>query len=225
MSEPQISVVIPVFNGAPFIRRAIESVRAQTHGVAEILVVDDGSVDGTGEALDAVAGLVRLGDGRNRGQAAALNLGVAGSRGALLAFLDADDVWMPDKLARQVRALAEDPTLEAVFGQVRERVSVPDPRLARRNGRVIAAQLPSALLIRREAFARVGPFDEEMRIGAPVDWYARALLGGLRARLLPEVVYERHIHGDNIGLRVPGTTEAYFAVVGRQLRRQRGLAR
>jgi hypothetical protein len=112
-----------------------------------------------------------------------------------------------------------------VFGQVRERVSVPNPSLARRNGRVMAAQLPSALLIRREAFARVGPFDEEMRIGAPVDWYARALSAGLSVRLLAEVLYERHIHGGNIGLRVPGATEAYLAVVGRHLRRQRGFVR
>ncbi|HEY4187786.1 MAG TPA: glycosyltransferase [Polyangia bacterium] len=221
MTEAAISVVIPVFNGAPFIRRAIESVRAQTLPAAELLVVDDGSTDGTAAVLDAIDGVTRLGDGRNRGQSAALNLGVAESRHRLVAFLDADDVWMPDKLAHQVAVLAEAPDLEAVFGHVRERVDVRQSRLRFRDGRVLAARLPSALLIRREAWARIGPFDETLRIGAPVDWYARASAAGLRERLLPDVVYERHIHGANLGFSADAA-EAYFAVVRRQVRRLRG---
>jgi glycosyltransferase involved in cell wall biosynthesis len=171
--------------------------------------------------LREIDGLVCLGDGRNRGQAAALNLGVAQSRRGLIAFLDADDVWMPDKLERQVAVLAEDPEIEAVFGHVRERVDVADRRFLPRDGRVLPARLPSALLIRREAWARVGRFDESLRIGAPVEWYARARAGGLRERLLPDVVYERHIHGGNLGLS-PGAAAAYFAVVRRQLRRPPG---
>jgi glycosyltransferase involved in cell wall biosynthesis len=222
VTGPEISVVIPVRDGAPFIRRAIESVRAQTLPAAELLIVDDGSTDGTAALLREIGGLVCLGDGRNRGQAAALNLGVAQSRRGLIAFLDADDVWMSDKLERQSAALEEDPGVEAVFGHVRERVDVADPRLRPRDGRVLPARLPSALLIRREAWARVGPFDETLRIGAPVEWYARARASGLRERLLPGVVYERHIHGGNLGLS-PGAAAAYFAVVRRQLRRPWGL--
>ena len=218
MARHKISVVIPVFNGAPFVLRAIASVTAQSLPAAELLVVDDGSTDGTVVVLREIDGLIRLGDDRNRGQAAALNRGVAASRGELIAFLDADDVWMPDKLERQAAALDGDPHLEAVFGHARERVDISDPRLVPRDGRVLPARLPSALLIRRHAFERVGPFDETLRIGAPVDWYARAQTCGLRERLLPDVVYERHIHGGNLGLS-PGAAGAYFAVVRRQLRR------
>jgi glycosyltransferase involved in cell wall biosynthesis len=221
VTEPAISVVIPVRNGAPFIRRAIESVRAQTLPAAELLIVDDGSTDGTNAVLDELGGLRRLGDGQNRGQAAALNLGVAESRHGLLAFLDADDVWMPDKLARQVAVLSGAPNLEAVFGHVRERVDLSEPRLLARDGRVLPARLPSALLIRREAWARVGPFDESLRIGAPVDWYARARGGLLREHLLAEIVYERHIHGGNLGFSADAAG-AYFAVVRRQVQRLRG---
>jgi glycosyltransferase involved in cell wall biosynthesis len=221
VTRPGISVVIPVHNGASFIRRAIESVRAQTLQAAQLLIVDDGSTDGTAAVLREMDGLVCLGDARNRGQAAALNLGVAQSDRGLLAFLDADDVWTPDKLERQSAVLAADPEIEAVFGHVRERVDVADRRFLSREGRVLPARLPSALLIRRQAWSRVGPFDERLRIGAPVEWYARASAGGLRERLLPDVVYERHIHGGNLGLS-PGAAAAYFAVVRRQLGRPSG---
>jgi glycosyltransferase involved in cell wall biosynthesis len=220
VTKPPISVVIAVRDGARFIRRAIDSARAQTLAPAELLIVDDGSTDGTSAVLDEIEGLRRLGDGRNRGQSAALNMGVAESRQGLIAFLDADDVWMPDKLARQVAVLEAAPDLEAVFGHARERVDVPDPRFLSRDGRVLPARLPSALLIRRAAWARVGPLDETLRIGAPVDWYARARARGLREHLLADVVYERHIHGANLGLSA-GAAEAYFTVVRRQVRRLR----
>ena len=110
-----VSVIIPVHNGAPYIREAIESVMSQALPAAEIIVVDDGSTDETSGILSAMEN-VRYVRQEKSGQAIARNRGFAESTGDLIAFLDADDVWMPEKLALQVAALDSDPPFDCVFG-------------------------------------------------------------------------------------------------------------
>src|SRR6266481_4406279 len=105
-----VSVIIPVFNGAARVGRAIESVFAQRYdGAVEIVVVDDGSTDGTRAALAQYGGRIIVVADENRGAAAARNAAVRASRGEYIALLDDDDVWLPDKLARTVAALERDP--------------------------------------------------------------------------------------------------------------------
>ena len=103
-----VSVVIPVYNAARFLADAIRSVQAQRHPRIEIIVVDDGSTDGSGEVARSFAG-VRCLRQANGGIAAARNAGVHEARGNLLAFLDADDLWTPGKLALQLDVLRADP--------------------------------------------------------------------------------------------------------------------
>src|SRR5690606_2092587 len=109
-SHDGISVIIPAFNAAPFLKWTLDSVRAQTHPATEIVVVDDGSTDGT---VDLVCSFgddrVRVISQINAGQAAARNRGIREATQPYLAFLDADDLWHPDKLRYQMRALHEHP--------------------------------------------------------------------------------------------------------------------
>src|SRR5262245_42603459 len=95
---PRFSAVIPCYNGLPYITRAIESVLHQDYAAHEILVVDDGSTDGTSEALKQYAGRIKVIRIRNSGAAAARNAAIAEATGDYLAFLDSDDVWFRDKL-------------------------------------------------------------------------------------------------------------------------------
>lgn len=221
-STPSIGVVVAVYNGAPLVGDAIQSVLRQTRPPHEVCVVDDGSTDGTSGVVAGFAGVRCLRLERNGGQAAALNLGVASTSAGLIAFLDADDVWEPDKLDRQCRALDENPAIDVVYGLMREQVAGGVRRLPTARGGVVRpAHLPSAMLIRRDAFAKVGGFDARFRLGSVVDWYARAREAGLVEHVVPAVVYQRRIHGNNVGLTEARHRGDYLRVIKAALDRRR----
>ena len=103
-----VSVVIPAFNAQRFVRDAVDSVLAQTHPSVECIVVDDGSLDSTAEVVRGYGSDVRLIQQENRGVAAARNRGAAEANGELLAFLDADDLWVSTLLERQLPLVRDD---------------------------------------------------------------------------------------------------------------------
>ena len=108
---PLVSVIIPTYNRAALVAEALASVKAQTFRDFEIVVVDDGGTDGTWEALSAGQEIRVLRHPRRRGVSAARNTGINAARGQWLAFLDSDDLWLPDKLARQMAYLTTRPSL------------------------------------------------------------------------------------------------------------------
>jgi len=202
MQSSLISVVIPTFDREPrMLGAAIESVLAQDVPSLEIVVVDDGSANSAAQFVERYGERVRFHEKDNGGISSAKNAGVALSRGDLLSFLDSDDLWEPDKLVRQVEALRFDPELEAVFGQGEQFYDVEvDDAFKRRHPikeRIVDAWLSSAMLIRREAFDRVGNFEEDRSISPEIDWFLRAKEAGLRVAMLPHVVYRRRIHTTN----------------------------
>jgi len=222
--QATVSAVMAVYNGEATVAEAIASMLAQTLPPLEIIVVDDGSDDGTPAILDGlVAGnacVRRVRQDPNAGQAAALNRGIAQAQGSYLAFLDADDIWMPDKLECQLALLAADPDLDVVYGLARQRwVRQGDMGQA---GSAVPAYLPGAMLIRRPAFDRVGPFDTQYHLGSVVDWYARSVEAKLRSALLQQVVYERRIHGRNLGIVAADKRTDYLSVIKAALDRRRG---
>lgn len=220
-----VSVVIPVYNGERYLDAAIQSAIAQTEPPDEVLVVDDGSTDGSAAVASGFGAAVHCLSQPHAGLSAALNRGIERARGAFLAFLDADDLWVEDKLARQLDALAGDPALDAVFGHVEQFVSPEVPPAARpalpEGARLAPGYLAGALFIRAEAFRRVGPFDPRWQIGNFVDWYLRAQETGLRDRMLPDVVLRRRLHTDNLGIRERGQRHAYARILKAALDRRR----
>jgi glycosyltransferase involved in cell wall biosynthesis len=218
-----VSVVIPAWNGALHIGAALTSVLAQAYHPIETIVVDDGSTDGTVEAARRVArDRCRIMRQPHRGAAAARNLGVAGSRGALLAFLDADDEWMPDKLDLQVPTLLGDSTLDMVFGHY---VTIHDGRAAAIAGDARPGYALGTMLIRRERFLEVGPLSTEWRVGEFIDWYARADEAGLRHVMLPAVVLARRVHDANLTGREREARVDYASIVAAAARRRALLRR
>lgn len=124
MRTPAVSVIIIVFNGAAFLQEAIDSVLAQTFDDYELLIVDDGSTDDTAAIAEQAAGrrpdriaVLRHPAGENRGMSTTRNLGIAHAKGEFIAFLDADDVWLPEKLAGQVEVMRRNPTAGLVYGK------------------------------------------------------------------------------------------------------------
>jgi glycosyltransferase involved in cell wall biosynthesis len=180
---PKVSVVVTCYNYAKYLPGCIESVLRQTWQDFEIIVVNDGSKDNTDEVIAPY-----LDDGRinyikqeNAGQAHAKNTGIRNARGELIAFLDADDLWLPDKLERQI-PLFDDPLIGMVYSTCsyiddsgREIMfSHESPHLAPRAGKVtdflfIDNFIPfSSSVVRRECLECVGVFNESIRMG--IDW-------------------------------------------------------
>lgn len=217
LASPRISVVIPAYNAERHLAAAVASVRAQTLPVAEVIVVDDGSSDATASVAEGLG--VRLVRQPNGGAAAARNAGVRVATGNQIAFLDADDVWKPNKLAEQWALLAAAPYPELVFGDM-EQVAFP-------TGTVLSRQAGihfSALLARRSVFEIVGEFDPLLRVGDLLDWYARARESGLQTAMTGTVVAERRIHGENMMLRQPEGTQSYLKALKASLDRRRKAA-
>ena len=197
----KVSVVIPVYNTERYVAASIESVLAQSRPADEIIVVDDGSTDLTPEILHGFGARIIVLRQAQSGPAVALNAGIARATGDLLAFQDADDLWSANKLQLQCELLSREPDVEAVFGMVRQFVS---PDFGGGEGLEDHEQPgfhKAAMLIRRPAFDRIGPFDGTLRHIEFVDWYGRATVQGLRSRMLPEVLVLRRIHADNNGRR------------------------
>lgn len=201
MSHP-ISVIIPVYNGERFLREALTSVAEQTVGVAEIVVVDDGSTDGSAAIAESFPGVTLIRQD-NRGVSAARNSGLVAISGSLVAFLDADDVWLPAKLGRQIETLDEGVGLVTTLHRhlVEPGVDVPPwmQRVIARDGE--SGGIPSTWLVRREAFQQVGLFDEAMRFGEDLDWLARASDAGVTVVSLNEQLVFRRVHGSNLTLQ------------------------
>src|SRR3989441_12309052 len=117
VEPPYVSVVIPVYNGERYLADAIQSVRDQTYQNFEVIVVDDGSTDGSAEVAQSFGEAIRYVHQANGGVCKARNTGMAVARGGYLAFLDQDDLWLPDKLATQVAYLDSHPEVGAVYCQ------------------------------------------------------------------------------------------------------------
>jgi glycosyltransferase involved in cell wall biosynthesis len=177
---PAVSVVIPSYNYARYLPAAIESVLAQTFRDFEIIVVDDGSTDDTPQAVRAFDGVIRYIRQTNQGVSRARNLGISQSRGHYVAFLDADDEWLPEKLEWQIAALRDAPTSQACFvtslvvdesGKIiveqRARQPVEHSEELVRFGNIVHGS-SSSVMCARSLLESVGGFDA--RLSDCADW-------------------------------------------------------
>jgi len=189
---PIVSVIVPSFNRARLLPRAVASALSQTVTDIEVVIVDDASMDDTVQVVQAMADsrvrYVRL--PAHQGEAAATNVGMAHAQGACVAFLDSDDVWYPTKLARQLEALDGSPDTIAVFTDVVEQS--PAGRQQRRK----LFDPPRAYgvtsgLFRRSVLADVGPLDESLPLCWDDDLGLRLLRRG-RTHQIDEILMIRH---------------------------------
>jgi glycosyltransferase involved in cell wall biosynthesis len=197
-----ISVIIPAHNAAKFLSQAIESVLAQRDVVVEeIWVIDDGSDDDTAAIASRYGSVVHCHSQPRSGAAAARNAGARLARTQWIAFLDADDVWLPEKLSEQWALLAQAPNGLACVGYWENFLCQSlDSQMVKRLRFPLGVQsvpMATTLLISKGCFNETGGFDESLMFGEFVDWLVRACSQGVEFLCVPSLVAKRRVHGAN----------------------------
>jgi glycosyltransferase involved in cell wall biosynthesis len=204
VTDPEVSVILAVYNGERFLRDALESICAQDFDSYEVVVVDDGSTDGTEHIAHDFP--VRYRNQPNAGSSVARNMGLAMARGRLVAFLDHDDVVPPSKLRVQVEHLRAHADVDCVLGR-QEWLFEDDtdpPELGRDPvfGDLGGIALGSAM-IRRDVLEDVGGFDPSYHYAEDRDLFVRLREHGASIVVLPDVVLYRRLHEANKTLSPP----------------------
>ena len=228
-SNPLVSIIIPVFNGERYLEETIESAISQTYPATEIILVDDGSIDRTRQISDRFANNVTCMYQSNQGTAAARNAGIVMANGDYFTFLDADDLWLPEKLGLQMTVMLEARELDLVSCYMKQFVS-PDLTKEERVSVLIPQDdsqgfLPTTIVVKRSSFKRVGLFDVKWTVGEFVDWHLRAREIGLISRTIPQVLAKRRIHTTNKGIRLRAHNSERAQILKASLDRRRQVRR
>lgn len=180
---PRVSVIIPTYNRASLLPRALESVFNQTFRDFELIVVDDGSTDATPDVLKRFNGKIKYIRQENQGTAAARNRGIQESQGEYIAFLDSDDYWVPEKLEEQVKVLDAHKNIGIVYARMPiinekgERVGTKPAGVSGKNFKELIeywGDLPnSTVMTRRECFDKAGLFDTSLETMQDIDMWLR----------------------------------------------------
>jgi glycosyltransferase involved in cell wall biosynthesis len=226
VTAPVVSCIIPVLDGERYLGAALRSVLGQTFGAVEVIVADDGSTDGTREVAGGFGPRVRYLHQANAGHGAARNFGLSAARGVFVAFLDADDLWHEDKLARQMGRFAGRPELGISVTHVQNFWSPdappPDGGIDPRVMEAVPGYLATTLLARRRVFETVGLFDPALRHGNDTAWFLRAAEHGVAMELLPDVLVFRRLHAGNRSRRLAESSRReYLRILKASLDRRR----
>lgn len=213
-ADNSVSVIIPVHNGERFLGMAIDSVLRQSNPATEIIVVDDGSTDGSAKIAQAYTTSVKYIFQEKRGAAQARNTGVMAANQNFISFLDADDLWLPNKLEQQLITSRENPGTNAVFGLIKqfkdgsaESISADEVDMAQ------PGYLPSTLFISKKDFLHVGLFETTWELGEFIAWFARAQDLGIKSAMVPHIVALRRIHDQNQGVLKKDRRSDYALIV------------
>ena len=200
---PRVSVLIPVYNCEAYIGAAIESVTRQSFTDWELIVVDDGSTDGSAREAGAFPG-ARVYRRPHNGISAARNYALEQAQGELIAFLDADDLWEQDKLERQVSYMDRHPGCEIVFCRYRNFTEIPKEQLTPQQKLLMNIEIDAYLtgaLIRKDLFSRYGLFDTSYPHSEDTEMTARLRVAGVdMTHRLDRYLYLRRVHDGNITL-------------------------
>lgn len=225
----KISALCVVYNGERYIAAALESVLEQSRPVDEIIVVDDGSTDGTAEIVKRFHPRVGYHRIEHAGISRARQVAIEASSGDLLAFIDADDLWVQEKTEWQFNLLNERHELDVVYGKLRNFISPDMPEteanLIRANLEPMAGLGATAAMFRRELFDRVPYHVTNWQVGEFIDWCMRARAAGAVMFEHEEVVAMRRIHGSNSSRTRRDNYRDYLHIVKGALERKRSKTR
>jgi glycosyltransferase involved in cell wall biosynthesis len=196
-----VTCVVPVHNGRRYLGQTLRSILGQTHRPLELIVVDNASTDGSGALARSFGDAVTVIEHERRGPAAARNCGIRAASADYVAFCDADDLFLPEKLARQMACFARRPELDICLCTAEyfwETGLEEERRRYTAVGRTRATHDFGTLLARRDVFDRIGLIDEERARGEQLEWFLRAADADLVVEILPEVLALRRMHSESV---------------------------
>jgi hypothetical protein len=199
-TKPLVSVIIPVFNGKDFIADAVNNVLSQKYPALEIIIVDDGSTDGSGEIVSRLPADIRYFREKNQGPAAARNWGIKDASGEFLVFLDVDDLWPENNLNILVDKMLQEPDTEVITGYAQLMQENPETGEYDLVGNPMESfkYYIGAAIYRKSVFNKVGLFDPILRFGEDTDWYTRAGELNVNMKRLDEITLFVRRHGKNM---------------------------
>ena len=221
-----VSVIVPVYNGEAFLEEVVDNICQQAWQPLEIIIVDDGSTDGTAEIAAQLKAKVRYVRQPNQGPAAARNRGIEIAGGNVIGFLDADDLWAGKKISSQVKYLGENPAVDIVLGKT---------QFMRASGDVDGKKTFEAYLkpgvflnlgsglFRKVVFDRVGVFDPELIYSEDADWFLRARELGVSIAVMDQVVLFYRLHEKNMTRGKTPEENGFLRVLKSSLDRRRNL--
>ena len=226
-NQSQVSCVVPAYNSERFLGEALDSILDQTHRPLEIIVADDGSTDRTREIAAGYGDPVRVVTQETAGPPATRNLGLAAARGEFIAFLDADDLWHKQKLARQLERFANRPEMGACVTGIRNfwipELKEEEARLGQtKMGQELPGYVTMTLLARRETFDAVGPFDVRLWYSDSADWFLRAREKGVVIERIDDVLVFHRMHENNLTRRQGlETRDEFLSTIHASLKKRR----
>jgi glycosyltransferase involved in cell wall biosynthesis len=201
MNKQIVSVIIPVYNCERYLGDAVNSIIKQDYRPIEIIVVDDGSNDGTADIARSYKEVQYIYQ-PNQGPCSARNTGVAAAQGEFIAFLDADDIWLPNKLRIQVDYLITNPEIGFVVakGQMHIEKGIEKPPWYRKHlfEEDFDCFRPSSMVVRRNVLEKVGLWNPDFRYGETGEWLSRAKDMGISYAILPETLLVLRVHDQNL---------------------------
>jgi glycosyltransferase involved in cell wall biosynthesis len=225
VSNPLVSLVIPAYQAEQFVAEALESARTQTYRPLEVIVVDDGSTDRTAAIVAGFAEVICLRLGTNRGTPFARNAGIERARGEFVAFLDADDLMTPDRIAVEAEWLLDHPDCGCVLARQEaffESGATLPTVAATRDLHGAPVVLLSAPMVRRSILRQIRGFDISYRVVEDMDLLRRLSAAGVGIEVLDDVLVRRRFHGDNLTYDTAAIRDGLLRTVRSQIHAERG---
>ncbi len=224
--HPLVSVIIPVYNVGKYVQAAIESVLNQTYKNIEVICIDDHSADNSLNILHSFGEKIHiLCHEQNAGIGKARNMGIEIAKGELIAFMDADDLWLPEKLEVQVNEFLKDEELDISFSYMKCFISPELPFQVRSLRECPSEPTPGYLagtaVIKMSSFHKVGLFNPKWRMGEFIDWMARAREQALTTKIVSDVFLLRRIHETNTGVTQRPSRTDYLKIIKESLDRKK----